>query len=149
MIHNDQLEMIGSRRIYLTGLFELHTLGLLDVERYPKCHACRLSDRWRDIGSVLDAKTASAVVHPPRFCLKFMSQVTYGKRVKARDLSLRFGFPPNHSLTTFLADLLVSASNASSISLSHFKSARLGLTPLSRPIIAMRYSVYVTQLLCD
>ena len=62
VIHNDQLEMIGSRRIYLTGLFELHTLGLLDVERYPKCHACRLSDRWRDIGSVLDAKTASAVV---------------------------------------------------------------------------------------
>src|SRR4029434_4234749 len=25
VIHNDQLEMIGSRRIYLTGLFELHT----------------------------------------------------------------------------------------------------------------------------
>jgi hypothetical protein len=62
VIHNDQLEMIGSRRIYLTGLFELHTLGLLEVERYSKCHACRLSDRWRDIGSVLDAKTASAVV---------------------------------------------------------------------------------------
>jgi hypothetical protein len=61
ILHNDMLEMIGSRRIYLTGLFELHTLGLLDVERYPKCHACRLSDRWRDIGSVLDAKTASAV----------------------------------------------------------------------------------------
>ena len=41
VIHNDQLEMIGSRRIYLTGLYELHTVGLLDVERFPKCHACQ------------------------------------------------------------------------------------------------------------
>jgi hypothetical protein len=65
IIHNDQLEMIGSRRIYLTGLLELHTLGLLDVERYPKCHACRPSDRWRDIGSVLDAKMAAAVARGP------------------------------------------------------------------------------------
>ena len=65
MIHNDQLEMIGSRRIYLTGLLELHTLGLLEVERYPKCHAARLSDRWRNIGSVLDAKMASAVARGP------------------------------------------------------------------------------------
>ena len=65
VIHNDQLEMIGSRRIYLTGLLELHTLGLLEVERYPKCHAARLSDRWRNIGSVLDAKMASAVARGP------------------------------------------------------------------------------------
>ena len=45
VIHNDHLEMIGSRRIYLTGLYELHTVGLLEVERFPKCHACRVSDR--------------------------------------------------------------------------------------------------------
>jgi hypothetical protein len=57
--------MIGSRRIYLTGLLELHTLGLLEVERYPKCHAARVSDRWRNIGSVLDAKMASAVARGP------------------------------------------------------------------------------------
>ena len=49
IIYNDQLEMIGSRRIYLPGMSELHTLGLLDVERFSKCHACRLSDRWRNV----------------------------------------------------------------------------------------------------
>ena len=32
IIHNDMLEMVGSRRIYLTGLYELHTVGLLDEE---------------------------------------------------------------------------------------------------------------------
>lgn len=62
IIHNDQLEMIGSRRIYLTGLFELHTVGLLDVERFPKCHACRPSNRWREVASVCEAQTASAAV---------------------------------------------------------------------------------------
>ena len=65
VIHNDQLEMIGSRRIYLTGLYELHTVGLLDVERFPKCHACQASDRWRDIGSTLEASMASAVARGP------------------------------------------------------------------------------------
>jgi hypothetical protein len=65
VIHNDQWEMVGSRRVYLTGLFEQHTLGLLDVERFPKCHACQISDRRRNIGSVLDAKMASAVVRGP------------------------------------------------------------------------------------
>ena len=65
VIHNDQLEMIGSRRIYLTGLYELHTVGLLDVQRFPKCHACQASDRWRDIGSTLEASMASAVARGP------------------------------------------------------------------------------------
>ena len=65
VIHNDQLEMIGSRRIYLTGLYELHTVGLLEVERFPKCHACQASDRWRDIGSTLEASMASAIARGP------------------------------------------------------------------------------------
>jgi hypothetical protein len=61
VIHNDQWEMVGSRRVYLTGLFELHALGLLEVQRYPKCHACQVSERWREIGSPLEASMASAV----------------------------------------------------------------------------------------
>jgi hypothetical protein len=60
-IPNDMLEFVGSRRVFLTGIFELHVLGLLDVERIPKAHICAPSDRWRDIGSELEALAASAV----------------------------------------------------------------------------------------
>lgn len=72
IIHNDMLEMVGSRRIYLTGLYELHTVGLLDVERFPKCHVCAPSDRWRDIGSTLEASMAAAVVRDSN-CIKGMA----------------------------------------------------------------------------
>ena len=36
VIHNDQLEMIGSRRIYLTGLYELHTGWPLRCRALPE-----------------------------------------------------------------------------------------------------------------
>jgi hypothetical protein len=60
-IFNDQLEMIGSRRVYLPGLYELHALGLVEVTRYPKRHVCQLSDGWRDITTRKQAMMISGV----------------------------------------------------------------------------------------
>jgi hypothetical protein len=37
-LYNDQLEAIGSRKVYLAGLSELNALGLLKVMRCPKKH---------------------------------------------------------------------------------------------------------------
>ena len=36
IVHNDVLELCGSRRVYRPALSELHALGLLEVERYPE-----------------------------------------------------------------------------------------------------------------
>ena len=42
IFHNDQFEVVGSlNRVVLYGLAELHALGLIDVERYPK--RCRIA----------------------------------------------------------------------------------------------------------
>ena len=60
LIFNDQFEMIGSRKVYVPGLSELHSLGLLSVARHPKQHTCALSDRWRDIETANQATTVSA-----------------------------------------------------------------------------------------
>ena len=60
MIFNDRLEMIGSRRVYVPGLSELHGLGLLDAERHPKQHVCALSDRRRAIETQNRARIVSA-----------------------------------------------------------------------------------------
>jgi hypothetical protein len=64
-IFNDQLEMIGSRRVYLPGLHELAALGLITVERFPKRHVCQLSDRWREI-TPKQAMAASAAAREQR-----------------------------------------------------------------------------------
>ena len=45
----DQLEKIGSRRVYQQAMSELNALGLLDVERLQKRYVCARSERWRDI----------------------------------------------------------------------------------------------------
>ena len=46
-IHNDQFAAVGSRRVYLPGLIELHELGLVEVKRLQKRHLLALSDRCR------------------------------------------------------------------------------------------------------
>ena len=50
----------------LPGLSELHALGLLDVTRYPKRHVCAISERWRDIRTMRDAKIVSVVARVQR-----------------------------------------------------------------------------------
>jgi hypothetical protein len=65
-IHNDQLAVVGSFTVVLPGLSELHALGLLDVTRYPKRHVCAISERWRDIRTMRDAKIVSVVARVQR-----------------------------------------------------------------------------------
>jgi hypothetical protein len=59
VLFNDQLEMIGSRRVYIAGLSELNALGLLRVARYQKQYLISLSNGWRTV-SKQDAIILSA-----------------------------------------------------------------------------------------
>lgn len=54
-IYADQFAVVGSIRVVLPGLSELHALGLIDVQRFQKRHVCALSERWRDVVSRHDA----------------------------------------------------------------------------------------------
>ena len=59
--YNDQFAVVGSVKVVLPGLSELHALGLIDVTRFPKRHVCAMSERWRDIRTMRDAKIVSVV----------------------------------------------------------------------------------------
>ena len=59
-IHNDQFA-VGPVKVVLPGLSELHALGLIDVTRFPSRHVCAMSERWRDIRTMRDAKIVSVV----------------------------------------------------------------------------------------
>jgi hypothetical protein len=58
--------VVGSSRVILPGLSELHALGLIEVTRYPKRHVCAMSDRWRDIASKRDAIVISGLARGKR-----------------------------------------------------------------------------------
>jgi hypothetical protein len=49
-IYADQFAVVGSIRVVLPGLSELHALGLIDVERSQKRHVA-VSERWRDVAT--------------------------------------------------------------------------------------------------
>ena len=66
VIFNDPFEMIGSRRVYLPGLNELHALGLVEITRYPKRHICQLLDGWREITTPKEAMIISGVARYQR-----------------------------------------------------------------------------------
>jgi hypothetical protein len=42
--YNDQFAVVGSVKVVLPGLSELHALGLIDVTRFPKRHVCANRD---------------------------------------------------------------------------------------------------------
>ncbi len=68
VLFNDQLEVVGSRRVVGPGLSELNALGLLRVARYQKRHLISFSDGWKQIASKRDALLISArarVEHMP------------------------------------------------------------------------------------
>ena len=56
----DQLAVVGSIKVIVPGLAELHALGLLDVKRHTKRHVCALSERWRNIETAMHAMRVSA-----------------------------------------------------------------------------------------
>jgi hypothetical protein len=57
---NDQLEaVIGSRRVFVPGLHELHALGLVVVKRLPKRHLVARSEDWRRIKTKAEARAIS------------------------------------------------------------------------------------------
>ena len=67
IFHNDQFEVVGSlNRVVLYGLAELHALGLIDVERYPKRCRIALSQRWRGITSAGRARAVSVAAREER-----------------------------------------------------------------------------------
>jgi hypothetical protein len=59
-IFSDQFAVVGSIRVVVPGLAELHALGLLDVKRHAKRHVCALSERWRNIGDAMHAMRISS-----------------------------------------------------------------------------------------
>jgi hypothetical protein len=71
-LYMDQFEVVGSRSLVLPGLSELHALGLIEVTRLPKRqlfamrHLCAMSERWRDIRTLRDAKIVSVVARVQR-----------------------------------------------------------------------------------
>jgi hypothetical protein len=65
-LYADQFAVVGSVRVVLPGLSELQGLGLIDCKRFPKRYAINLSDRWRNIATVEQAMTVSAVARAQR-----------------------------------------------------------------------------------
>ena len=65
-IHNDQFAAVGPVKVVLPGLSELRALGLIDVMRFPRRHVCAMSERWRDIRTMRDAKIVSVVARMQR-----------------------------------------------------------------------------------
>ena len=65
-IYADQFAVVGSIRVIVPGLAELHALGLIDVERFPKRHVCAMSERWRDIVARHEAFDISDAVRTKR-----------------------------------------------------------------------------------
>jgi hypothetical protein len=59
-IYADQFAVVGSIKVVLPGLSELHALGLIDVKRHTQRHVCALSDRWRGIETAMHAMRISA-----------------------------------------------------------------------------------------
>ena len=55
VVFTDQLAMIGSRRVYVGGVSELHALGLIEAVRRVKRYDIRASQRWRDVKTQRDA----------------------------------------------------------------------------------------------
>jgi hypothetical protein len=55
-VHNDYLEICGSRRIWRKAPAELDGLGLLDVMRFPKRYEYSRSDRWLQVRAPQDAQ---------------------------------------------------------------------------------------------
>ena len=53
-----QLAAVGSIKVVLPSLSELHGLGLIDWQRLPKRHVISLSERWRDIRTMRDARSS-------------------------------------------------------------------------------------------
>ena len=66
-LYNDQFEIVGSlTRVVLPGLAELHALGLIDVERYPKRCRVALSRRWERITTADQARATSVAAREER-----------------------------------------------------------------------------------
>ena len=60
-IWHDEFEaIIGSRRVYLPGLHELHALGFIEARRLPKRHLVARSESWRRIKTKAEARGVSA-----------------------------------------------------------------------------------------
>jgi hypothetical protein len=61
VIYADQLELCGSRRVYVSAMSEIGALGLAEVTRHPKRYVCRLSNRWSEMRTMQDALIASTM----------------------------------------------------------------------------------------
>ena len=62
-LYAGQLAVVGPVRVVLPGLSELHGLGLIEWQRFPKRHVMGPSERWRAIET---PKQAARVQRKPR-----------------------------------------------------------------------------------
>jgi hypothetical protein len=65
-LYAGQLAVVGPVRVVLPGLSELHGLGLIEWQRFPKRHVMGLSERWRAIETPKQARIVSVVARVQR-----------------------------------------------------------------------------------
>jgi hypothetical protein len=68
-LYADQFAVVGSVKVVVPGLSELHGLGLIDWQRHPKRHVISLSARWRMIETAKQAMIVSATARVQRMPL--------------------------------------------------------------------------------
>jgi hypothetical protein len=69
MLYMGEFRAIGRRNVILPGLSELHGVGLVDWQRFPKRHVIALSDRWLAIETLTQAMIVRAIARTQRMPL--------------------------------------------------------------------------------
>ena len=68
-LYMGDFRFVGCRNVILPGLSELHGLGLVDWQRFPKRHMIAQSDRWHAIETPRQAMIVSAIARTQRMPL--------------------------------------------------------------------------------
>jgi hypothetical protein len=64
-----ELQVVGRRNVIFAGLSELHGVGLVDWQRFPKHNVIALSDRWHAIETPNQAMIVRAIARTQRMPL--------------------------------------------------------------------------------
>jgi hypothetical protein len=68
-LYMEEFQVVGRRNVILAGLSELHGVGLVDWQRFPKRHVIALSDRWHAIETPNQAMIVRAIARTQRMPL--------------------------------------------------------------------------------
>jgi hypothetical protein len=65
-LNMEEFHVVGRRNVILTGLSELHGVGLVDWQRFPKRHVIELSGGWHAIETPNQAMIVRAIARTQR-----------------------------------------------------------------------------------